>query len=82
MSDKPCVGELVTNDAELYVAAASAFETSATVNRESLCFWLPANESMILFTFDEKGNAKLLTRLGFVWVSCAVSSWLRRCTDE
>lgn len=46
MSDLPSVGELVTNDVELYVAAASAFETSATVNLESICFSRPSSQEL------------------------------------
>lgn len=82
MSDLPNVGELVTNSVELYVMQSSASETKASLRWPAICFWLPADENMILFTFDEKGNIKLLTRFGFVWISPAWSFSLMRCTDE
>lgn len=82
MSDLPSVGELVTNSVELYVMESSASETKAVLSGSSICFWLPADEIMILFTFDEKSNIKLLTRFGFAWISPAWSFLLMRCTDE
>ena len=71
-------------DIDILVRRASIDEMNTCPWRDAVIESLHTGDVMIAARFGaaDRCDVLALTRLGFVCVSYAVSSWFRRCTDE